>query len=149
MRHLFIIAALFPLALAACSTKPKQAYVDHAWVRLGAVEGRPAAAYFTVHGGPEPRSLIAVTTDVAVNSEMHETIDKVGTSEMEALRSVPIPKDRTVAFAPGGRHVMLFDMNPGIKRGSNITLTFTFANGERILKDAPVIGAGDPEPGTD
>ena len=151
MRHAFIIAALvpmsvLPMALSGCSTTPKQAYVDHAWVRLGAVSGRPAAAYFTIHGGPEPRTLIAVTTDVAVNSEMHETIDKGGTAEMEALHDVSVPKDQTVVFAPAGRHVMLFDMNAGIKAGGSITLTFTFSNGERILKDAPVIGAGDPVP---
>ncbi|MEG8056594.1 hypothetical protein QP150_07360 [Sphingomonas sp. 22L2VL55-3] len=38
------------MALASCSP-PKELSVDGAWVRLGAVTGRPAAAYFTVHGG--------------------------------------------------------------------------------------------------
>ena len=43
--------------LASCS-QPKELAVDGAWVRLGAVTGRPAAAYFTVHGGPTPATLL-------------------------------------------------------------------------------------------
>ena len=32
---------------------------------------------------------------------------------MKKVDSVPIPAGGTVAFQPGGRHVMLYDMNPG------------------------------------
>ena len=49
-----------------------------------------------------------------------------------------------VAFAPGGRHVMLFNMNPGIKPGARAMLTFAFADGTRILNNATVVAAGTP-----
>ncbi len=118
--------------------------MDGAWVRLGAVTGRPAAAYFTVHGGPVPTTLISATTDVAIKSEMHETMDKGGMSTMTPLTRVEIPANTDVAFAPGGRHVMLFDMNSGIKPADRVTLTFAFADGTRIINNATVVAAGTP-----
>jgi copper(I)-binding protein len=129
--------------LTGCE-QPKELSVDGAWVRLGAVPGRPAAGYFTVHGGPVPATLISVTTDVAIKSEMHETTTKGTMAQMAPLQRVEIPANTDVAFKPGGRHVMLFNMNPGIKRGSDLTFTFAFADGTRILYNADVIAAGDP-----
>ncbi|MCH3005825.1 copper chaperone PCu(A)C, partial [Listeria monocytogenes] len=52
----------------------------------------------------------------------------------------------TTVFKPGGKHVMLFDMTPGIKPGRAVTLTFTFSNNQRVLYDAPTIAAGAPAP---
>ncbi|KQN29265.1 copper chaperone PCu(A)C [Sphingomonas sp. Leaf38] len=131
------------MALASCAL-PKELSVDGAWVRLGAVTGRPAAAYFTVHGGPTPATLISVTTDVAIKSEMHETMAKNGVTSMTPLARVEIPAKTDVAFAPGARHVMLFNMNPGIKPADRVMLTFAFADGTRILNNATVVAAGTP-----
>jgi copper(I)-binding protein len=97
-----------------------------------------------VHGGPSPATLISVTTDVAIKSEMHETMDKAAMSTMAPLARVEIPANTDVAFAPGGRHVMLFDMNSGIKPSDRVTLTFAFADGTRIINNATVVAAGTP-----
>ena len=131
------------MALASCS-QPKELSVDGAWVRLGAVTGRPAAAYFTVHGGPTPATLISVTTDVAIKAEMHETMDKGGMSTMAPIAKIEIPANTDMSFAPSGRHVMLFNMNSGIKPGDRVMLTFAFADGTRILNNANVVAAGTP-----
>ncbi|RXD04044.1 copper chaperone PCu(A)C [Sphingomonas sp. UV9] len=131
------------MALASCS-QPKELSVDGAYIRLGAVTGRPAAAYFTVHGGPTPATLISVTTDVAIKAEMHETMAKDGVTSMAPLTRIEIPAKTDVAFAPGGRHVMLFNMNPGIKPGARAMLTFAFSDGTRILYNANVVAAGTP-----
>ena len=129
------------MALASCS-QPKELSVDGAYIRLGAVTGRPAAAYFTVHGGPTPATLISVTTDVAIKAEMHETMAKNGVTSMAPFTRLEIPANTDVAFAPGGRHVMLFNMNPGIKPGAQAMLTCAFADGTRLLGNANVVAAG-------
>ena len=131
--------------LAGCG-QPKQLYIDHAWVRLAAVPSNPAAAYFNIHGGPAAATLINVSTDVAIRTEMHQSMAKDGMAAMAPLRQLAIPAGAKVEFGPGGRHVMLFDVNPGIKPGSTVTFTFSFADGTRILQDAGVIAAGDPAP---
>ena len=144
MRGIFAGAAV--VALAGCA-QPAQLSVDGAWVRLAAVKGRPAAAYFTIHGGPTDATLINVTTDVAIRAEMHESMASGGVSSMKPIARVAIPAKTEIVFAPGGRHVMLFDMNPGIIPGDRrITFTFSFADGTRILQNATVVGAGDTGP---
>jgi len=141
----FAAPAIASAMLAACGGS-KELTVDHAWVRLAAVKGRPAAAYFTIHGGPKPATLIIVSSDVAVRTEMHRSMSAGGMASMAPLDRVAVPGSKEVAFAPGGRHVMLFGVNPGIKPGRAMTLTFTFADGTRIPLKADVVGAGDPAP---
>ena len=139
--------ALATLALLTACSAPEAVTVDHVWVRLSAVKANPAAAYFTLHGGPQPATLVNVTSDVAVKSEMHETMKAdQNMTKMEPVETVQLPARATAAFEPGGRHVMLFNVNPGIKPGGRMTLTFTFADGHRLLANADVIGAGDPAP---
>jgi copper(I)-binding protein len=144
MRIRMILAA--SLALGACSATPPTLSVDKGYIRLAAVPNRPAVAYFTVHGGTADTTLIAVNSEVSVKAELHESMKAGGMASMKPLGDVPIRSGSTVEFKPGGKHLMLFDMNPGIKPGRVVTLTATFANNQRILFDAPTIAAGAPAP---
>jgi len=138
-----IVAAA--LLLAGCG-KPAELGADHGWVRLPAVAGRPGAAYFTVHGGAQADTLLAVSTPAALRAELHETMDHQGTKSMRPARDVAVPANGTVEFAPGGRHVMLFDVGPNVKAGGHIPLTLAFAGGKRLEIQAQIVGAGDPPP---
>ncbi|TPG54415.1 copper chaperone PCu(A)C [Sphingomonas glacialis] len=144
MRRSWVLVAA--LALGACSDGPPKLSVDKAYIRLAAVPSRPAVAYFTIHGGTADTALIAVSSEVSVKNELHESMQSGGLSAMKPVGDVPIRSGSTVVFAPGGKHLMLFDMNPGIKPGRAVTLTFTFANNQRIAFDAPTIAAGAPAP---
>ena len=86
-----------------------------------------------------------MSTDVAIKTEMHETMGGRMTS-MKPLKSVAVPANHRVVFAPGGRHVMRFEVKPGIKQGSNVVLPLSFADGKRLRTNADVINAGDPPP---
>ncbi|PAX09396.1 hypothetical protein CKY28_01175 [Sphingomonas lenta] len=137
------------LGVAAC-TGPADLDVEDAWVRLPAVPGRPAAAYFTVQGGPEPRTLIRVTADLAVRAEMHETMSGMGSGgghmSMRPITAVPIPAGQEVAFEPGGRHVMLFDLDRRAKPGATTLLTLTFDDGQRLYRKAWIASAASQTP---
>lgn len=141
-RHLPLLVAL---TLAGCG-QPRQLSVDHAYVRLPTVSGNPAAAYFTVHGGKADAQLIDVTTPVAIQTMVHETVDEGGVSVMRPVARVAVPAGATVLFAPGGRHAMIMGLEQRVAKGSTMPLVVTFASGERIKVDAAVIGAGDPPP---
>lgn len=143
--------ASFALAAAAASlagcAQEKPLRVTDAWVRLAAVEGRPAAAYFTVHGGPADATLVSVATEAALRTELHESRPATGGGmTMDAIPGVPVPARQPVRFAPGGKHAMLFDLNPAVRPGGTITFAFTFADGTRIEQAARVVAAGDPPP---
>lgn len=139
-KSLFLIGAM--LALGACGQRPELRVAD-GWVRLPAVAGNPGAAYFTIHGGETADRLIGVTSPVAIRTEMHQTVETGGVSTMAPLDGVDIPVKGKIDFAPGGRHVMLFNINPGIVPGKTVRMIFTFNSGERIIYDAPARAAGD------
>ena len=145
MMRLAILLPAAALVLSACSP-PAEIEAHDAYVRLAAVKGNPAAAYFTLHGGAEDATLMEVGTTVAIKTEMHESMKSGAGMTMKPIASLPLPAQGTLTFAPGGKHVMLFDVNPGIKRGSTVPLTFTFTNGQRVQYKAVAIGAGDPAP---
>ena len=66
--------------------------------------------------------------------------------EMRPLGQLAVPARADTVFKPGGRHVMLFDLNPAIKPPRAVPLLLTFANGQRITINATTVGAGDPAP---
>lgn len=146
-------AALAGALLLAGCLKPAEIEAQDAWVRLPAVAGRPAAAYFTLHGGERATTLVNVAADMAIRSEMHETMGGDGgdghgggMAAMRPIAGVPLPANGTITFAPGGRHLMMFGVNPALKPGVTTLLTFTFADGSRLQRKAWAVGAGDPAP---
>lgn len=145
MRILALLGVL--LALSGCDS-PKEIHVSKAWVRLAAVPRGPAAAYFTLYGGPADATLISVSSDVSIRAEMHESMKSGTMSSMKPIQQVALPAGSEIVFAPGGKHVMLFDVNPGIKPGAPVPLLFTFADGQRVTYKATAVGAGDPAPGS-
>jgi copper(I)-binding protein len=142
MRILALLAAV--LVLAGC--QPKAIYVSNGYVRLAAVPGRPAVAYFTLHGGAADATLVDVTSEAAIRTELHESMQKGNMASMKPLDHLALPAASKIVFAPGGKHVMLYDVNPSIVPGRTMPLVFTFADSERIQFDAPVIAAGDKAP---
>lgn len=144
MRYLAAFA-LSVAALSGCSSH-KELSVSDAWVRLAAAPGRPAGGYFTLHGGATDKTLIAVATPAAGRVELHETIKHGTAMRMVPVGQVKVAAGATVAFAPGGKHLMLFDMPPAIRPGAKVPLTFTFADGRTLKVDAKAIAAGDAPP---
>ncbi len=144
MRPLFPVVAI-ALMLSGCQ-QPKQIYADQAYVRLSAVKNNPAAAYFILHGGAADNSLLSVTSPAVIKSELHQNMASGGMTSMTPLKSVPLPAGAKLVFAPGGKHVMFYGVDPTVKPGGTLPLVFTFADNLRIQVDASVIGAGDPIP---
>ena len=150
------ISAVAPLAfaiLAGCH-HADDLRATHAWVRLAAVPGNPAAAYLTVHGGPDATRLVAIDSAAAGSSELHESM-KTGPvigqmtgqmTGMQRLDGLDLPPQGKIAFTPGGNHVMLFGVSPQVKPGSHMTLAIRFEKGQPLQVDAKVVGAGDPGP---
>lgn len=138
MRPLLSLA-LLPVALAALSGCEKQPlYVDRATIRLSPNPDSPSAGYFTVHAGSDAVTLRDVTTDAAVRVEMHESAMQNGMMTMRKIDSVDVPAKGVLKFEPGGRHLMLWKINPGVAATGKLTLTLLFSNGDRILVDAVV-----------
>lgn len=147
-----IAAAIASIALSACSPAEEQApveTVENAWVRLPAVDGRPAAAYFVLHGGEADDTLITVDSARVASIELHETTMEDGAMRMRPIMSADLPAGETLAFEPGGRHAMLFGIDPEITPGTSLTLNFRFDSDRDVSVEAVTIAAGDAPPFSD
>ncbi|MEG8219922.1 copper chaperone PCu(A)C [Sphingomonas sp. HH69] len=132
-----LIALAAPLALSACGD-PAPSYIDQAWVRLSPNKESPSAGYFVAHGGDAGVQIRGVLTAYAVRVEMHESVTDKGVMTMKPIDSVDVPAKGEVAFAPGGKHLMLWGINDAAINQGKMELTFLMSDGKRLLVDAVI-----------
>jgi hypothetical protein len=103
------------------------------------------AAYLTIRNdGDGADRLTGATTPMAQAVEIHETRDENGVGTMRMQEDgVEIPPGETVAFAPGGYHLMLVGLTESLLPDMTYELTLTFAHAGAVTitvavrRDAP------------
>jgi periplasmic copper chaperone A len=135
------------LLLAGCDRGPADPKVTHAWVRLPAVAGQPAAAYFTITGGRRDETLVQVASAVGARIELHGNMAGAhGMTRMTPLDGVDVPAGENVVLAPGGRHGMVFGLDRTIVPGTAVPLRMGFASGKTAEAEAKTVAAGEAAP---
>ncbi|WP_166038760.1 copper chaperone PCu(A)C [Sphingosinicella sp. YJ22] len=137
------LAASPLVILAACQGTPQQpaVTVTDLVVTVPAVPGGPGAGYFTLRGAGGGGTLLAVASPRAERIELHETRSEGGMTRMVAIERVAVVDDE-VRFEPGGKHAMLFGVDPALKVGDRLNLTFTFEGAPAVTVEADVRGPG-------
>ena len=135
-----ILITLWALLLSGCgSTSRSEAVsVEQPRITLPAVKGRPGAAYFTVQGSGTADRLATVASPRVERIELHESM----AGGMGPLRDTSVPTSGALSFEPGGRHAMLFGIDPAVKVGDRVPLTFTFERAPAVTVQAEVLGPG-------
>ena len=138
-------ALLFLLLAAGCERPPVEprVTVEHAVLTLPAVPGRPGAAYFTLRTNHDPTRLLGVTSPRIGRIELHESVEEGGISRMVPLRDASFSPGSPLAFEPGGRHAMLFDIDPSLRAGDRVALTFSFEPAPAVTVESEIRAAGD------
>lgn len=131
------LALLLPLTMAACQAQPAEPQVTEARITLPAVQGRPGAAYFTIKAGRQTR-LAGLTSPRVERIELHESMAE----GMGPLRDATVPAGGELSFTPGGRHAMLFGIDPALKAGQRLPLTFQLEGAPTVTVEAEVLGPG-------
>mgnify|MGYP003513712959 FL=1 len=107
---------------------------------LPIVAGRPGVAYFRVTNTTSAQiTLVGVHLNGVEKTEMHRTSG----GKMSAVDKVDITSGASIAFAPGGLHVMAFDIANTLKAGDSAEMTLTFADGDKVSLPAKVEAMGD------
>ena len=147
--RLATLAALVLTVLAACdrAAPVPRVTVEDAYVQLPAVPGRPGAAYFTLVSNNDPTRLLSVTSPRIWRIEPHTMVEDGGISRMRPLEDTTFPADRRLVFQSGGNHAMLFDIDPGLKAGDKVPLTFTFDPAPPATVEAEVRAFGGDHEG--
>jgi hypothetical protein len=139
-----ILVAVIMLGMASCGKAPtnSEIRVEGAWIQLPAVSGRPGAAYFTIRAGQKADELTGVSTPAAGRAELHSNIMDGGMMRMGPLKDRSIPANGALTFAPGGNHVMLFNIRPDAKAGAKTPITFTFKQASPVTAQAEIRAFG-------
>ena len=150
MIRLFPAALSASLVLSGCQPAGQpagpQVEVVDAWARLPAVAGRPGAAYFTVRNNGPDALLTSVQSPRAERIELHDSQMHDGMMHMMPLIELPLPQKESVEFRPGGRHAMLFGLDPQLKPGGVLPLTFSMRDGRTFKAQARLVAPSAPSP---
>lgn len=143
---LLLIGGCVALKLANVGPMAARATVAGAWIRLPAVPGRPAAGYFTAAFSGSGEVLAKVSSPAASRIEMHLTSMHGGMSRMQPVAEVGADRATEIVFAPGGRHLMIYGLDPALKPGATVPLTLAFRRAPPVTVQATLVGAADPAP---
>jgi copper(I)-binding protein len=137
------------LGLAGCgggSSTPRVT-IEDARITLPAVKGRPGAGYFTAEADALPEAIVAITGPPPTRIEMHESMTSGSMTSMQTIPSAPFETGKPMVFEPGGKHLMVFSLDPSVKAGDTLQLTFRFAKAPPITVEAKVLGPGGAHAG--
>jgi copper(I)-binding protein len=117
-----------------------------AWSRPTASAGMAGVVYLTVTDSGAPTTLVSVSTPVAAQAEMHQSLMQNGMMEMLPVKSLPIAPGAPITFSPGGYHIMLMGLAQPLSAGQTFPLTLTFADDRRVTTTVTVqpMTAGAP-----
>lgn len=138
------------LWLACCSSQTlAQISIDHAWLRAPIAMSTSVAGYMSIHnhsGQTVVLTGISVAPGTAAKAGLHQSLNKDG---LMSMRPLPLPVEladnETLAFEPGGKHIMLSGLNTELKAGDTVTLTLHFA--DEINKEVSfIVRPADTDP---
>ena len=129
-----VVASCIPLiavADTASNGDPGGVMVAHGWSRPTPPGATVGVGYMTIHNHTDaPVRLTGVTTEVAAQVSIHETVADNGMMRMKPLRDgLSIDSGQSVEFKPLSYHLMLEGLKQPLTVGQEIPVTLTF---ERI-----------------
>ncbi len=84
---------------------------------------------------PRDARLTGVSSPIASAAEVHSMTMVGGTMKMRTVEALDLPAGRPVKLAPGGYHVMLFDLTKPLVEGEKVSLTLVIEEaGKRTHK---------------
>jgi copper(I)-binding protein len=142
------------MAGSADSAAPAGATTDT--VRAGTLEisgaftkamlpGQPVGGgYLTVRNtGSADDTLLSATSPNAGAVEIHDMAMQGQIMKMRKVAGgVPLPAGQTVAFAPGGLHLMFMRLKAPFREGDTVSVTLTFDKAGAVQLTLPVEAAG-------
>jgi periplasmic copper chaperone A len=120
------VSALVSIAALACALPAlADVTVRDAWVR-GTVAGQKVTGAFMQLSSTSDAALVDASTPSAKFVEIHEMKKEGDVMKMKAIDKLALPAGKSVALAPGGYHMMLFDLKAPLNAGDVVPLTLTF-----------------------
>ena len=124
-----IMKNLFKSAVFMCLLTAFQAQaevkISDAWVRANVPGQKVGAAYMSLNS-PQDSTLVFVESTAAGSVEIHSMSMNNGVMKMRMLEELTLKAGKTEKLAPGGFHLMLFDLAKPLKAGEKATFKLCF-----------------------
>ena len=122
--------------------------ITQAWSRATPVGAKIGSGYLTIENkGAVADRLIGGSGDVTDRIEIHEMKVNNGVMTMRPLdKGLTIEPGQTVKLAPGGYHLMLFDLKSPLKQGDKLPVTLEFEKAGKVKLSFDVEGLGAQAP---
>jgi len=143
-----LLAALSAAPLRAQEIKAGDLVITQPWSRATPGGAKVAGGFLTTENkGSTADRLIGGSGDVADKVEVHEMTMNNGVMTMRPLdKGLTIEPGKTVRLAPGGYHLMLFDLKRPLKQGDKVPLTLEFERAGKVRLSLDVQGVGAQAP---
>lgn len=102
--------------------------IDNAWVRSTLPGQQVGAAYMTLTS-KQNAVLLRAESDVTKSVEIHSMRMQDGVMKMRMLDSINLSANKPYVLAPGGFHLMLFDLKQPLVVGQHVNFELTFKIG--------------------
>ena len=145
-KKLYFVLTILVTMLLACSKQAPEINITDNWVRATAEGQDVGAAYMTITSASE-KSLVKVESSVTDSVEIHSMSMENGVMKMRMLEQLDLKANTPNKLAPGGFHLMLFDLKKQLKAGETVSFTLHFKNQagkESLVKVSSPILAEQP-----
>ncbi len=118
--------------------------ISDARLMLPPVAGNPAAIYFDVtNNGERNIAFRSAEVEQAGRAEVHDMMEYDFEMVMGEAPPIMVETGSTVAFEPGGKHIMAFELAEGFGEGDSTEVTLIAAGNRRHTFEAAAQAAGD------
>ena len=145
-KTLYLGLAILVGILMACSKQAPEINITDNWVRATAEGQDVGAAYMTITSASD-KSLVKVESSVTDSVEIHSMSMENGVMKMRMLEQLDLKANTPNKLAPGGFHLMLFNLKKQLKAGETVSFTLHFKNQagkESLVKVSSPILAEQP-----
>ncbi len=126
-KKLYFTLAMLAALLLACEKQASVINITDNWVRASARGQDVSAAYMTITSASDT-SLIKLESSASDSVEIHSMTMENGVMKMRMLEQLDLKSNTPNKLAPGGFHLMLFDLKKPLKVGGTVSFTLYFKN---------------------
>ena len=148
MLAFFVLVAVVAAPAQAVEVKAGDLVISQGWSRATPKGAKIGTGYLTIENkGSTPDRLVSVSADIAGKADVHEMAMKNGVMTMRPVENgLTIDPGKTVKLAPGGYHLMLFDLKSPLKQGDTLPITLEFEKAGKVNVSLQVEGIGAQGP---
>lgn len=144
-----VLLSLLPAVPArAADVRAGDLVITQPWSRATPGGAKVAGGYLTIENkGSAPDRLTGGALDVAGRVEVHEMATNGGVMTMRPIDGgLTIAPGKTVTFAPGGYHLMFFDLKTQFRQGDTVAVTLEFEKAGKVAVSFDIQGVGAQGP---